>query len=480
MALELFTVENFTNQLKQTFKDGVESYIYSNSPSLQLLGHQNVSGEDWEWAATYAAAPTASDNAQVTASLAALTGKNAKWKIQQTAKFAAFTMSPVEYYSSKTPEGAFNRVVEMKAFQALEGMKKQMGVNLFGKGDGAFATLPAGFVQVTPATGAVIPLKESETIGLMPGTRFRVYKAGAHGTVVPTVGNPPYIIEEVDNEYITLADTGAGADQSSATGTFDADDVLFFDGAIDSLGNLRAPFGLASWLLNRGDPAAAIAGPVETAYAADLAATFCNQIRSKAPSALGGQYYYAAATDKRFDAILKLYRKCIRAGGDPKQVIINDKDFEKANAEYETLRTQFLEPSTKKGVSATRGTTDAGFNFKSYFLGDVIVDPFCPEGLAYVVDLSKIFIVHMNVPDRVLENSGIANGDIGGQADPMAMQGSEFVRLNNQLCFEDYISISDGTTTMDGDVKRAQFHLYWNIAVLKPATMGVANFALIP
>ena len=441
------------------YKDGIESDIYRNSPILPQVEKLKVDGREFRWAATYAASPTASPDYLISQAMATKQGQNVEFIATKARHFATLTISQKEIKASRTGKGAYGRILGNKVFQALEGMRKQMAKFLYGKGYGELGTYTGS--TVAAAANAVITLPESSTIAMFPGTQFRLMVGGNPATIQPPVGSNPYVVGTVDDTQITL-------DASTSTvGSFNSGDVLIVDGAVDASGTFHCPHGLGYWILNRNDPQ----------YGTLLTDMTMGVNRSRAPSALGGQFYAAASTEKRFDAIMKLLRKCRRAGGDPNLVIMNDLDAAKAIAEYETLRTQFLGTDTTT-AKTFRGARDATFVLWSSVLDKLVDDPFCPEGLAYVLTKEDLCVLHMDNIDKVVsENAG--PGEMPGRADPMADDGADYGETGDKLMIDDLISIEDGQATSDGAVKLVGFNLFYEYALWNTASSGVCDISAI-
>jgi hypothetical protein len=458
-ATPLFTNENVMALLKTVYKDGIESDIYRNSPVLPTIEKLKVDGKEFRWAATYAAAPTASPDYLISQAMATKQGQNVEFIATKARHFATLTISQKEIKASRTGKGAYGRVLGNKVFQALEGMRKQMARFLYGQGYGELGTYTGA--TVTPASGAVVTLPEYATIALFPQSQFRLMKNGNPATIVPAVGAQPYVVGTVDDTQITLdASTGT-------TGQIESGDVLIVDGAVDASGVFHCPHGLGYWVLNRN----------AANYSALLSDMTMGVNRSRAPSALGGQFYAAVSGEKVFDAILKLLRKCRRAGGDPNLVILNDIAAIQAISEYETLRTQFLYPDTKR-AGTFRGANSASFVLWSSVLDKLVDDPYCTQNLGYVLTKEDLCVLHMDNIDRVVsDNAG--PGEAPGRSDPLADDGADYGETGDKLMIDDLVSIEDGQATSDGAVKLVGFNLFYEYVLWNTASSGVVDLSAI-
>jgi hypothetical protein len=128
--------------LKRVYKDEVFSSLFRNSPVLAKINSEVWQGEELQFPAFYARSPAISSDATIAKSIADQDStKAAKWTVPLTQRqlFGSFTISQKEILASKGKAGSFMPSVKFKSFGVIDGLKKELAVMFYGKGNGAFA-----------------------------------------------------------------------------------------------------------------------------------------------------------------------------------------------------------------------------------------------------------------------------------------------------------------------------------------------------
>lgn len=440
--------------LKVYYKDGVENLLSRNSPVLRKIQKTRVEGKSYNFAAVYGRGGACASSFLKAQALAATVGKNAEFAVEPGNLWSVYTMNANEILASKTQRGAYMKVAGNKMFASSEALRKQLAASLYGRGFGELCFVDANVATLTSGTAADITLPDHAIMAIDVGTEL-VIKA----TVASTSTIVKLTVNSINGNTVNVT--------PSANYTMTATDVVCFEGSMDGSGNPNAPVGLGGWLPVVADRTGATWGTY-------IGASFFGVNRSAASDRLAGAFYKeSSSTAKKVDAVQALLRQVRRQGSAADMIVLNDKDWLDISKEIEASNTYFTQTSTKGKKTATVGFDGFAASFSTNFIENVYDDPYCPEGVFYILDSSAIEFVAITGTEKV--NDGIADNE-AGKADPMADNDNGYENDPYKLVIDDMISITPGTATIDGPAMDVSLHVCGSFAVTNPSVCGVGLF----
>jgi hypothetical protein len=252
--------------------------------------------------------------------------------------------------SSRTDKVSFARAVTVAVNGAMEDMANVYSKALFGDGSGSL-----GQISTIDKSGDVIVMTDRSAVRqLQPGSLI--------------VGDDLASMASPHAETLTVLTV----DRDAGSFTYSGTDSNFANGHyIARLGSAGVGHaGLAAWL------------PAGSGRAAALAASFFGVVRSADSVRLGG-IAYDASSESIEDAIISCCRRVIDEGGRPKLVLMSSPDYVKLLQAIAGKYVVGNVPGQGANISydGIRFATSSG-------PVDVLVDPDCSAGKAYILDVS--------------------------------------------------------------------------------------------
>jgi hypothetical protein len=252
---------------------------------------------------------------------------------------------------------SFARAVTVAVDGAIEDMANVYSKALFGDGSGAL-----GQISTIDKSGDVIVMKDRSSVRqLQPGSLIV-------GDDLASMASP-----HAETLTVLTVDRDAGSFTYSGTDTnFSADHYI---ARLGSAGVGHS--GLSAWL------------PAGTGRSAALAASFFGVVRSADGVRLAG-IAYDASSESIEDAIVGGLRRAADEGAAPKVVIMASPDYVKL---IQAIAGKYVVGNVpgqgaKLSYDGVRFATASG-------MVDVLVDPDCPVGHAFALDLSTWSLLHM-------------------------------------------------------------------------------------
>ena len=449
--------------LKIVYKDGVQSLLFRNSPLLRALGKTRIEGKEFRFAAVYGRGGATGGDYTFVRAQAIETARNVEWKTIPGQMFSALTINQKEIMASRSRRGAYMTVLGNKTFAALEGMRKQLAVALYGTGYGEFAF---GLPETTLVVGSnSVTLDEQQVIGVDVGTTFRAVEPntssgslGSGATVMPSIN----VITALDGARITF--TATAADE------WDETTVLVFEGSRDAEGNPLLPIGLEGWLPTNANRSGA-------GWTGFIANPFYGVNRSVATDRLAGQFVLspAAGSYKIADVITELFRRCRRAGAEVDMIVLNDKKFAELMAEMETQRNYWQAitgPGKGDKPEAVNGLSAIMYAFSTSWIGKTVDDPYCPYNKAYCLETKNLELVTYSNVEPVTSD-GIAENE-PGKAAPESEEGRDYTAQGCRINIDDIVTIEPGVATAEGPSQCVSFNIYGTFTLYNTGNAGVA------
>jgi hypothetical protein len=260
--------------------------------------------------------------------------------------------------SSRTDKVSFARAVTVAVNGAMEDMANVYSKALFGDGSGSL-----GQISTIDKSGDVIVMTDRSAVRqLQPGSLI--------------VGDDLASMASPHAETLTVLTV----DRDAGSFTYSGTDSNFANGHyIARLGSAGVGHaGLAAWL------------PSGSGRAAALAASFFGVVRSADSVRLGG-IAYDASSESVEDAIISCCRRVIDEGGRPKLVLMSSPDYVKL---LQAIAGKYVVGNVP-GQGANLSYDGIRFATSSGPV-DVLVDPDCSAGKAYVLDMSTWALAHLS------------------------------------------------------------------------------------
>ena len=439
--------------LKVYYKDRVENLFARNSPLLKKLNKERVEGKVQNFPAIYSYGGAVSSDALVAESKAAENFKAAEFSVTPGKLFSIFSYNLAEVQASKTKRGAYMKVAGTKAFAATEAFRKALAASLYGQGWGEVAVTPEeySFVQGT-AIDITLP---ADAIIKMGVNLSIVFKAAVTST--STLAEALITAKDTVHNTITVVPT--------TTVTVPQYSIVAFKGAMDASGNPRAPMGLDGWL-------PVVAGRTGTEWTTYINQSFFGASRSVDASALAGGFVAAASGEKVSTTLQKLMRQLRDAGSEADLIVMNSEDFLTFSNEIESTNTYWTATSTRAKRQANVGYDKFSASFSTNYIGDIIDDPYCPKGKAYILETDAVEYWTYTNADKPVDDGVAVNNP--GTENPENFENAGKENDPYKLVIEDYLTVEPGTMTSDGSAVRVVLNFFGSVVVLNPAHCGVA------
>ena len=225
-----------------------------------------------------------------------------------------------------------------------------------------------------------------------------------------------------------------------------------------------------------------VAGPDGLADLIPVARTEENKMfrgvdRSKAWDNLAGQVVTSAdhTGAKMADALVELLKEVKLAGGTNVSLIINDDDYDTITKALGLNQYYFVGVNSGDNKNhVTKGMTSLATAFGDAFTGNAIIDPYCPKGTAYMIDMNDFTFYGLNGIEKVINpvsNDQLGKYDVEAVGDA-GIGDNPSVQLNLDKLF----TISEGQADETGPTFLIAAHLYGNFAIRDTAAAGVCVF----
>lgn len=450
--------QSILSLLKVYYKDGVENLMFRNDPVLKSLSKEKIEGKTYNFSAMYGRGGAVSANYTIAKKVAANNTKAAEFAVEPGQLFSVCSFNQKEVLASKTKAGAFMKVAGAKFFAATEAFRKQMAAALYGRGYGELCN--SGYAtNIKKDTAFDLTLPSHAVMAIDIDSQL-VLKAAVDSATVKchlTVTN----IDDANGVVTVVSDADVNAPLAT--------DVICFDGSMDANGKPLLPMGLGGWLPTVGKRT----GATWTNY---IKERFYGVDRSVAPSRLAGAFVDGTGDTKKIDTIIKLLKQARRQGSAADMIVMNDNDWAAVAKEIEATNTYMSVTNNGNGKNkkdASIGYSELTASFSTNFFDNVIDTPYCPAGVAFVLDKNAIEIAAYTNPSKLDDN---VPGNEPGKADPMTEDGADIENRPYQLLAEDYLSIQPGADTADGPASIVSLSLFGSIAVTNPSVCGVCVF----
>jgi hypothetical protein len=369
--------------------------------------------------------------------------------------FSVFNISQKEILASRTRRGSFLPVIKMKAFGAMEGIRKVLASSLYRQ---------AGYFTKASQSGTIasgnntIIVSTSGALGVDIGS---VFNFGDPATYLVPSGSADCTVTAINplafdsNGYLPYELKFT----SSGTGSYSAGDPLILRGSSNSSG-IIAPMGLDAWVptTNRGS----------TLFGID---------RSAAPDRLSGKVVddsaLPRATTPIIDSLIKGQAYVRVGGGKLSDYIcaINSWDYLKLTQQLQDKsRFYQADDGSKKGNNIRGiGQQDVSIAFATSIMDTVIDDPYCTEGEAWFFNPKDISFITYSNKARIGNLSEGAENNQDGRSDPNGAPevGEEPMKVN----IDDLFTVEPAASSSDGPAVAVSANIYGTFVVHNTANI---------
>jgi hypothetical protein len=447
--------------------DQMEQLLWRNSPGVRRIQKVKVTGKEYAFPMLHGRGGAVAGNAATAVAASATTSRTAQMAAQYGNLFSAFQLTNKEAMASVNEKGAFEPVGVVKMFAAAEALRKTIPASFYGMGFGE-----VGRVQGAVAPAATTLLVDDATlVKIDVGSVFSVTVGPLVGSDLPsdTLLAGTFTITKIDSD-------GAGNNQitftpgATAVTGFPDQAWICLDGCRDSTTPLL-PMGLAGALPYWGNRTG-------SGWQTYIGTAFQGVDRSVAVSRLAGGFILrnVAGGETMTQAITRAVKLARRQGGEPDLIILNDNDFASIVAEMNADRNYWQAINTgDKGASneIVVGLERMSYAQATSWVKNVIDDPYCPQGIFYVLETKVVKFVGLSNPEKAFSD-GISDNEPG--APPVTKEGD--VPTNQYaLNIDDILTLNPLAVAMDGAGIQALLSLYGAFVVQNPAHCVVGKFA---
>lgn len=435
--MAIITNDAMKTLLKTVYISGVANAKKQGSPVLGKVKKDTFEGKEMKYAAQYA------NGGNFGVNYGAIVGsmdegvRNVEWTMEPGHLTGVFSINQPEVLSSATDRAAYMKAIANKMSGCFDGLSKTLATFMYSGKDGIIG-------KVVSATGNTITVDRSTALKMDLGTKFRV-------------------VSDIDDyesaAVLQVTAKSKGVITFSGTATPTAGDLI----VLNAKGSgITGPDGLADII------------PVTRSEDNKM---FRGVDRSKAWDNLAGQVVTSEDHTgvKMADALVELLKEVKLAGGTNVSLIINDDDYDTITKALGLNQYYFVGVNSGENKNhVTKGMTSLATAFGDAFTGNAIIDPYCPKGTAYMIDMDDFTFYGLNGIDKVINpvaNDQLGKYDVEAVGDA-GIGDNPSVQLNMDKLF----TISEGQAGEVGPTFLIAAHLYGNFAIRDTAACGVCVF----
>lgn len=433
----------------------VEALVFRNSPVLGKIKKVRVGGKYVPLPmAVFGSGAVTSDYTQVTAQ-AANSMNNVTMQVTPGQLFSSFVLDPKEFLASQGDRAAYISVFALRAMLAMDDLRKVLATCLYRSGFlemGPVLALDTSrlYVDVDPSTAMALSPQSQIMFAASTSSAYR----DPNAVIISSIASLP-----TGNVRVTFA--------SAYVGTVAVSDLLFIKGGRDANLQPNAPIGLSAWLPT-------VAGRTGATWTTYIATNFFGVNRSVAPDRLAGQFVQRTGPSESYTAaLLRLVKQVRRGGGVPDLIVVNDDDY--ANIVNDALANRtFYQGVNAAGKTdrnaVTQGISQFQMAFSTSWINMVVDDPYCPKGVAYVLDTQSVMLFGISNTAPIIDSIPTDNEPGAPKASGQAEPTTQFQFLVDDMYTTSPIDLQSGKGL------RVDFQLFASFALSAPAHNGVLLF----
>lgn len=464
--------------LKTVYLGGVDNLKAQSSVLLSKLRKERWDGgKEIRYAAQYASGGnTGSDYASLVAS-PDVGARNIEWAMTQGYLTSFFTVDQPDIIMSSNERGAYMKILANKMHAAFYNMSRTLATYLYGGHYGVIGRIPTGGVTIaTTDTSKQIQLTSAAAMRLDVGSKVCIASAGSNDAALPSSAlvnsGMIFTVSAIDDTTVTFTFTAP----ASTVTLYQGDYIELYTSRYGDLSGATtyAPEGLMDIL-----PTIQGERSTNAAWSTYIQTAFRGVDRSVAENRLAGQYVKAATsgTHRLTDALVSLLKKTKRSGGIDDIIVMNDEAFDKISAEISANATlwQGLNSQGAKKNSFTAGYSDFATAFGAAFIDRVVIDPYCDEELAYMLNKDDLAFYDLADIGRVI--SPVANDELGrAKVEATGDQGFGDT-IAAKINWDRVFNIEQGSAGVYGPQMRISVNSFGNFMLRDVAGAGVAYIA---
>lgn len=437
---------------------------YQNSPVLSAIGKEKWYGGDTiKYAAQYGNGGNFGSVYKTIKNDPTLGVQNDMWEMNQGFTFGLFTINQPELLVTAEQRGSYMTAIKNNMAGCFDGLSKTLAMYLYGGKYGIIGKVVTAPASAVAASGNKMKIQGSAAIKISKGSRFQIMSGEVPNA--NNIGTAVYTVTKKEDDEITFSASVAGE-------TIAAGDSLILYTAVASDKTARGIEGLNEIIPSFGDRDNA-------AWETYIATAFRGIDRSDSVGELAGQFVKAAATGdtRKSDALVALLRKTKRAGGLNNMVIVNDLTWDEIGQELGIQRNLW---QATNGTSANKQGVTVGINalataFGDAFIDRTVIDPYCPEDKAYMLEKEDLKFFDLGNVSRVI--NPVANDQLGKAEISAAGDQGFGDKLGASLNIDKLFNISQGAAGDYSDEYVISANIYGNFRIRKTASSGVASIA---
>ena len=461
--------QNIKNLLKTVYLSGVANSKAQGSPVIHKIKKESWGGgKELKWAAQYGNGGNfSSDYALLksASSSGSVNGvRNLDWTAEQGYAVGMFDINQPEILTTADERGAYMKALANKMSGCFDGLSKTLAMYFYGGKYGVIDQVPAD--DSISTTGNQWKITSAGALKMDIGTKFVIASNGTTLTALPSdpLLNTVCTVTAIDDETITF-------DATNAVSVYEGDYIELY-GARNGA-SVQGIEGLAEIFPSyfKRDSA--------SRFASDYISTaFRGVDRSVAVNRLAGQHAdvtdHSTSSTPLTDTLVELLKKTKRMGGLNNVVLINDETWDAVGAELGVQRN--LWQATNSGETKNRftaGYSDLATAFGDAFIGRTVIDPYCTEGKAYMLDTNDVTFYELNNVGKVLDpvaNDQLGKYDIEAVGD-QGIGDQPGAKINVDKLF----TVVEGTAGSFGPAMEISAHVFGNFIVRNTANGGVAD-----
>ena len=434
----IITNNQMKTLLHTVYISGVANAKKQGSPVLSKVKKENwEGGKELRYAAQYANGGNFGVNYGAIVNSLDEGVRNVEWTMEPGHLTGLFSINQPEVLSSATDRVAYMKAIANKMSGCFDGLSKTLATFMYSGKDGIIG-------KVVSATTNTVTVDRSTALKMDLGTKFRI-AANIGGYESANV--------------LTVIGKSKGVITFSGTVTANTGDLIILNAKGTGV---QGPDGLADII------------PVTRS---DDTKNFRGVDRSKAWDNLAGQVVTSEDSTgaKMADALVELLKEVKLAGGTNVSLIINDDDYDTITKALGLNQYYFIGVNQGNDKNKlTKGVSSLATAFGDAFTGNAIIDPYCPKGTAYMIDMDDFTFYAMNGVEKVINpvsNDQLGKYDVESVGDS-GIGDNPSVQLNMDKLF----TISEGAPDEVGPTFLIAAHLYGNFAIKDTSACGVCVF----
>lgn len=455
--------------LKTVYLDKVSNCKAQNSPIIHKIKKSSWGGgKELKFAASYGNGGNFSSDYGMLATASqkgSVNGvRNLEWTVEQGYMVGMFDINMPEILTTAENRGAYMKALANKMSGCFDGMSKTLAMYLYGGKYGVIDQVPADATLAT--TGNKWKITSAGALKMDIGTQFVIASNGTTKTALPSdnLVNTICTVTAIDDETITF-------DATNAVAVYEGDYIELY-GARNGA-SVQGIEGLPEIVPSYFDRTAG-----SRFYTDYITTAFRGVDRSVAVPRLAGQFAnkanHSTSQTPMTDTLVELLKKTKRMGGLNNVVIVNDETWDKIGAELGVQRNlwqAFNNGETKNRFTA--GVSDLATAFGDAFVSRTVIDPYCTEGKAYMLDTDDLELFALNDFGKVLDpvsNEQVGKYEIEAVGD-QGISDQPSAKINMDKLF----TITEGTAGSFGPSLSVAVHCYGNYLLRKTSSAGVAS-----